>query len=143
MTTQEAIQALHQRGYSKRKISRELGIHRRTVDRYLGKSSKSPSCSGAIPPDNSKCTTPSPGSEALQPSENASQKSACEPFRETIEKKLAQGLPAKRIWQDLVPDHRKHDIAPLDCLGDFSAKVPALQNPVCVHEDLIATKRLA
>jgi IS30 family transposase len=49
MTTQEAIQALHQRGYSKRKISRELGIHRRTFDRYLGKSTEAPPSSGSIP----------------------------------------------------------------------------------------------
>ncbi len=29
-------------------------------------------------------------------------RSFCEPFREQIEKKLQQGLQAKRIWQDLV-----------------------------------------
>ncbi|MCB1098054.1 MAG: helix-turn-helix domain-containing protein, partial [Verrucomicrobiae bacterium] len=31
MTTREAIKALQMRGYSKRKIARELGIHRNTV----------------------------------------------------------------------------------------------------------------
>jgi DNA-binding CsgD family transcriptional regulator len=36
MTTREAIKALQQRGYSKRKIARELGIHRNTVAHYLG-----------------------------------------------------------------------------------------------------------
>ena len=107
MTTQQAIQALHQRGYSKRKISRELGIHRQTVDRYLGQSTQAAPSSGSIPPDDPKCTTPSPGSGPAgsppQPSPG-SVKSACEPFRETIEKKLAQGLHAKRIWQDLVDE---------------------------------------
>ena len=31
--------------------------------------------------------------------------SLCEPFRKEIEKKLLQGLQAKRIWQDLVFEH--------------------------------------
>jgi len=37
MTTQQAIKALHERGYSKRRIARELGIHRRTVSNYRRK----------------------------------------------------------------------------------------------------------
>ena len=31
---QEAIRGLHQKGWSKRRIARELGIHRQTVNRY-------------------------------------------------------------------------------------------------------------
>ena len=56
MTTQEAIRALRKRGYSKRKIARELGIHRNTVDNYLG---------GGRRPESSKCTIPTPGSEGV------------------------------------------------------------------------------
>ena len=41
------IQTLTARGWSERRISEELGIHRKTVRRYA------------------KCTTPSPGSEAV------------------------------------------------------------------------------
>ena len=33
---QEAIQGLHQKGWSQRRIARELGIHRQTVSRYWG-----------------------------------------------------------------------------------------------------------
>lgn len=94
MTTREAIKALQQRGYSQRKIARELGIHRATVSRYL--EGESP------PPDPSKCTTPSPGSK----SRTDEGQSACEPYREFIEEKLALGLDAKRIWQDLVAERR-------------------------------------
>ena len=32
---QSTIKSLHERGWSQRRISRELGIHRRTVKRYL------------------------------------------------------------------------------------------------------------
>ena len=55
MTTREAIRALQKRGYSKRRIARELGIHRKTVGNYLAEG----------PPEGSKCTTPTPGSGAL------------------------------------------------------------------------------
>ena len=32
---QEAILSLHQKGWSRRRIARELGINRRTVKRYV------------------------------------------------------------------------------------------------------------
>ena len=51
MTTREAIKALHKRGYSKRKIARELGIHRKTVGNYLEE---------AKPPDPLKVYHPDP-----------------------------------------------------------------------------------
>lgn len=107
MTTREAIKALQQRGYSQRKIARELGIHRATVSRYL--EGEPP------PPDPSKCTTPSPGSK----SRTDEGQSACEPYREFIEEKLALGLDAKRIWQDLVAergfDHRYASVKRFVC----------------------------
>ena len=62
MTTREAIKALKKRGYSKRKIARELGIHRNTVAHYLGERP-----SGSEPAkgkqSDSKCTISTPGSE--------------------------------------------------------------------------------
>src|ERR1017187_6504309 len=47
------IRTLTARGWSERRISEELGIHRKTVRRYA------------------KCTTPSPGSEAVKGPEMA------------------------------------------------------------------------
>ena len=64
MTTQEAIRALFQRGYSQRKIARELGIHRKTVGNYLEQEAEV-----ANPPDDSKCTTPIPGLRGEAPAE--------------------------------------------------------------------------
>lgn len=118
MATQEAIRALFARGYPRRKIARELGIHRKTVDRYLEQTtaperSADSKCTTLTPGseveavglgdggEGSKCTTPSPGSER----EARGQRSECEPYREIIEGKLEVGLKAKRIWQDLVDDH--------------------------------------
>jgi len=39
---QQAIKALHERGWSKRKIARELGLDRVTVRRYIAAAAKSP-----------------------------------------------------------------------------------------------------
>lgn len=116
MTTREAIRALERRGYSQRKIARELGIHRRTVGRYLRPAPpgepEGSKCTTPFPGseaqlegskeggEDSKCTTPTPGSEAPR----GGAQSACEPHRELIESKLAQGLHGKRIWQDLVTE---------------------------------------
>ena len=121
MTTREAIRALQQRGCSQRKIARELGIHRRTVARYLtaGRPPDDSKCTTLSPgseaekqgvrgePEGSKCTTPSPGSEPVEerdPARGHGPRSACEPYREFIEEKLALGLDGKRIWEDLVAE---------------------------------------
>lgn len=114
MTTREAIRALHQRGYGKRRIARELGIHRATVRRYLEvpEPAAGPKCTTPSPGseakaegvgearEGSKCTTPSPGSEER----GGGVASACEPYRKFIEEKLALGLDGKRIWEDLVAE---------------------------------------
>ena len=135
MTTQKAIKALHERGYSKRKIARELGIHRNTVDNYLdgseereGSECTKPTTGSEAPedgvkgPECSKCTIPTTGSGDPEDGESgpddskctiptagteggSGRRSQCEPYREIIESKLETGLEATRIWQDLVDDH--------------------------------------
>ena len=52
------------------------------------------------PSDPPKCTTPAPGSEPR----GGEGHSACEPYRDFIEEKLALGLDGKRIWEDLVAE---------------------------------------
>ena len=42
---QEAIRSLHQKGWSQRRIARELGINRRTVRRYIEEEAKCTSIS--------------------------------------------------------------------------------------------------
>lgn len=77
MEQQQAIQALKAKGWSDRRISRELDLHRATVRRYT----------------ISKCTIPQTGS--------AGRASQCEAFREQIIGWLEQGLSVERIHQDL------------------------------------------
>jgi hypothetical protein len=107
VSQQEAIRGLHQKGWSKRRIARELGIHRQTVNRYSEEGSK---CTGISIPgfgeeSDSKCTTISiSGSESVVGREPAvsiagrfGRKSWCEPFEETIGSKMEAGLSAQRI----------------------------------------------
>jgi hypothetical protein len=87
MVLTDARITLYDCGWSQRRISRELGIHRETVRRHIrlhtGTLSKP-----AIP------TAGKPG-----------RKSQCKPYRQHVEKKLEIGLSAQRIFQDLRYDY--------------------------------------
>ena len=97
MVYQKAIVALAERGWSYRRIARELGIHRETVSRYVKLSRSDPSPVKYPTTADSKPAKVALGSRVL--------KSRCEPHRETIKGKLTMGLTAKRIWQDLQEEH--------------------------------------
>ena len=109
---QEAIRSLHEKGWSQRRIARELGINGRTVRRYIRGQSKCSTIStpGSSEESNSKCTSIStPGSESVvgrQPTvsivDHLGRKSRCEPFEAAIDSKMEAGLSAQRIYQDLV-----------------------------------------
>lgn len=104
MTTQKAIQALWERGYSERKIARELGIHRNTVKNYLP--TQAPA-EARVPPTelDSKCTTqdpnPPPGSGPsesgkTEPERRAERGSECATEdAEANAAELSQTKPAK------------------------------------------------
>src|SRR5882672_2260121 len=99
---QQTILTLRQQGWSKRRIARELGLDRATVRKYLAEAdSKSPTPqtgSAESPPPKSP-TDPQTGlSTGFGPV------SSCEPWREQIERALAQGLSIQRIHQDLVDE---------------------------------------
>ncbi len=97
---QQSIIALHQQGWSGRRIARELGLDRGTVGKYLAGDSKSATNpqTGSDEADRSKpATNPQTGSTAAP-----GPASLCEPWREQIEAGLAQGLSIQRIYQDLV-----------------------------------------
>ena len=115
MTTREAIKALLRRGYSKRKIARELGIHRNTVDHYAD---------GAWEPDGAKCTISTAGAGGGDAAAGGpkctiattgparagdgvqrGRPSECQGYGAMIEEKLGVGLTALRIWRDLVEEH--------------------------------------
>jgi transposase len=81
-------------GWSKRRISRELGVHRNTVKKYILEASKCTiPTAGDSEGTESKCTISTAG--------NSGRKSICEKYDEVIRGKLADGLNAQRIYQDL------------------------------------------
>ena len=95
MADQAAIIALWRRGWSRRRIARETGIHRETVGRYVRLAR-----AGLVPG--------APGWDRTKPANSTAgsgRQSLCEPFREIIEGKVEAGLTAQRIWQDLVGEH--------------------------------------
>lgn len=79
---QQAIVTLAARGWSRRRIARELGIDRESVRKYLGPA---------------KPAIPTAGSPA-------GRRSQCEPYRGAIETGLQAGLSAQRIYQDLAAE---------------------------------------
>lgn len=95
---QNAIIALAAKGWSYRRIARELGIHRETVARYVRL--------GAQAGEESKPAKVTPGSGERKPAKvtagSPGPQSFCETHRERITAMLKQGLSAQRIWQDLV-----------------------------------------
>jgi transposase len=123
MAEQQAILVLWGRGWSRRRIARELGIHRDTVARYVGlaaHASTGPPVEGprddrAGPggaADPSKPAISIIGSDdsggskpAISITGSAGRQSQCYPYRDAILAKLEQGLSAQRIWQDLRAEH--------------------------------------
>ena len=116
-----SILTLHERGWSQRRIARELGINRETVARYVRQAQTSDSKPAMnAPPGSSPPETGPPGAKPAT-SANALTGSAlpgraqgavrtgpvsdCEPYRERILEALSQGLSGVRIHQDLRFDH--------------------------------------
>jgi len=103
VSMQETIKSLHEKGWSKRRIARELGINRRTVSQYISREDSKCTISttgfSAQDSDNrrSKCTISTTGSGGRQ--------SLCEPWCDYIKNKLTAQLSAQRIYQDLVLEH--------------------------------------
>jgi transposase len=87
VSLQHSIATLAAKGWSARKIARELGVHRETVGRYLhpAEADSKP----AIVPTGS----------------NPGRTSQCAPLSTVIEHGLLAGLSAQRIYQDLVAGH--------------------------------------
>jgi transposase len=126
MAVSESIRTLHRRGWSKRRIAQELGIHRETVARYLQRSAPPSKPANAPPgsagPDgDSKPANAPPGSDGVPGPPHlglasvdstpdpqlrrGGRASGCELWRELIQSKCALGLTAKRIHQDLVAEN--------------------------------------
>src|SRR5437870_135247 len=109
---QQAIVGLHQQGWSKRRIARELGLDRGTVGKYLPAGDSKPAIpltgSEPIPdPKPAISLTGSPEGAEAKPAIvptglPAGRQSLCEPWREQIDLAVQTGLSAQRIYQDLI-----------------------------------------
>jgi transposase len=105
MDLQESILTLTAKGWSQRKIARELQIDRETVARYRRLAKAGEAAKPANPPagsDPASLEQPPESKPAISP---AGRRSECEPFQEVIKAKLAKELSAQRIYQDLVAEH--------------------------------------
>ena len=108
MAEQATILSLHQQGWSKRRIARELGLHRDTVRRCVSGSVQNrpqvtTGFSAAL--DSKQATSDEVTTGSEMPSVEPVGRSACEPFREIVGAKVDAGLSAQRIHQDLAAEH--------------------------------------
>jgi transposase len=111
MVISQAVIGLLEKGWSYRKIARELKIDRGTVAKYDQKN-RDDNPNPAIPPAG--CEVESSSKPAISPTgnlkENRNKKPPGRPSQsaehsEIILTKLEQGLSAQRIWQDLVSEY--------------------------------------
>ena len=101
VSLQATIDSLHERGWSRRRIARELGIDRETVGRYLllaRLAKPAISTAGVEGVGETKPAISTPG-------KGVGRKSQCEPLIEVITAKVEVGLSAQRIYQDLVEEN--------------------------------------
>jgi transposase len=105
-----SIQTLLQRGWSQRRIARELGVNRETVARYAAGLDPKPAISTAgscaeKPPDLNAGSSAVESKPAISTAGVAGRKSHCDAVAAVINEKLDLGLSAQRIHQDLVQEH--------------------------------------
>jgi transposase len=128
VSLQATIYSLHDRGWSRRRIARELGIDRETVGRYLllakpaisttgvegaGEAKPAISTAGIEGTGEAKPAISTAGAEGTGEAKPAistagkgiGRKSQCEPLAEVIMAKVEVGLSAQRIYQDLVEEN--------------------------------------
>jgi transposase len=101
---QQSIIALHQQGWSRRRIARELDLDRGTVGKYLASQSEpasNPQTGSDEEGPSKPATNPQTGSAVVP-----GPASLCEPWREQIEAALQRGLSMQRIYQDLVTERQ-------------------------------------
>jgi transposase len=104
MADVQAILTLHERGWSDRRIARELGVHRETVGRHV-RLAENPKPASAPTGPTGVAGAPIGGDETI-PVDIQSNGSVAWPWRQVIIQKLQQGLHAQRIYQDLCsPEH--------------------------------------
>jgi transposase len=107
------IYSLSDRGWSRRRIARELGIDRETVGRYLRLAKPAISTTGLEEAGEAKPAISTTGFEEAGETKPAistvgngvGRRSQCEPLTAVIMAKAEVGLSAQRIYQDLVGEN--------------------------------------
>lgn len=99
------IKSLAEAGWSGRRIARELGYDRGTVQKYVSEAR----LTKAARDGPAHTEAPDPG-EVSKPAKvtagiSAPRPTVCDPFRSTIEALLEKGLTAERVYRDLCEDH--------------------------------------
>ena len=99
-----AILTLKQRGWSQRRIARELGINRETVAKYINLPDAGPKPATNAPTgwEDSKPASNAPTGFVDQDTQKPGPESQCEPYRKVVEDKLQSGLSRQRIYHDLL-----------------------------------------
>jgi transposase len=113
VSLQQTINALHDRGWSQRRIARELELDRGTVAGYVRAAKPAISTPGSAAGPNAEPAISTPGSEpAVDPKPAIStagsqpgRVSLCREYLTAITAAMTAGLSARRIYQDLVTDH--------------------------------------
>lgn len=118
---EKAIKALARKGWSRRRVARELGLDRATVGRHwpeepantaisiTGSEDTSASSNAAILTLGSESVAEANAAISTAGSAvalKAGRQSHCEPFKELIEGWCKKRLSAQRIYQDLVFEHQ-------------------------------------
>ncbi len=102
VSLQHSIITLAAKGWSARKIARELDIHRETVGRYL-RSAQVGSKPANVPAGSSGSAEAKPAN--VPTGSGSGSRSQCDPWAGIIEEGLQAGLSAQRIYQDLAAAH--------------------------------------
>jgi transposase len=104
MSNIKFIQSLRAQGWTFTRIAGELGVHRTTVAKYVRRHCDPDAGLKPKPTQLHTGSTDSKPTPAPTGSGEAG-RSTCEPFRAIILEKLALGLSATRIHQDLADEH--------------------------------------
>lgn len=113
VSLKQAIQVLHERGWSQRRIARELGINRETVATHVNAAKPAITTLGSGPALESIPAISTAGSEEAPEAKPAipstgsgsGRVSLCREFLPFITTAVTTGLSATRIHQDLVTEH--------------------------------------
>ena len=107
MAKVHTILTLRARGWSYRRIGRELGVHRETAARYARLAEAPPEVESGDGSVQNRPNLPAglDDQDRPNPPTGSGPQSLAEPFRAFIIKCLDQGLSCQRIWQDLKTEH--------------------------------------